>query len=246
MMRLALFDLDHTLLSADSDVLWCDFLIDQGLLDASFRERSEEMAGRYAAGTVIPRDYYDFYAGTLAGFDRCGLGPLRERFLCEVVRPLIPDDARALLKRHRDAGDTLVLTTATNRVVSELTSADLCVDHYICTELEVVDGRFTGRTSGDLNMRAGKVDRLRQWLSELGQPDRLLKEATFYSDSINDAALLSVVRRPVVVDPDLRLQSTAVRKGWAMLRLNRSPAGRPQTEPTPAPSFTLVPHGVSA
>jgi HAD superfamily hydrolase (TIGR01490 family) len=221
-MRLALFDLDNTLLSGDSDVLWCDFLIDQGLLEASFRERSEEMAARYAAGTVIPREYYDFYAGTLAGYDPSDLRPLRERFLCEVVRPRIPEDARALLQRHRDAGETLVLTTATNRVISGLTATDLCVDHYICTELEQVDGRFTGRTSGVLNMRAGKIDRLRQWLSELGQPDRLLKEASFYSDSINDLALLSVVRRPVVVDPDTRLESTALRKGWTVLRLNRS------------------------
>ncbi len=221
-MRLALFDLDHTLLSGDSDVLWCDFLIDQGLLDAGFRERSEEMAARYGAGTVIPRDYCDFYAATLAGYEPSALRPLRERFLRELIRPRIPEDARALLQRHRDAGETLVLTTATNRVISELTASDLGVDHYVCTELEQVDGRFTGRTSGILNMRAGKIDRLRQWLSELGQPDRLLKEASFYSDSINDLALLSVVRRPVVVDPDPRLESTALRKGWTVLRLNRS------------------------
>jgi HAD superfamily hydrolase (TIGR01490 family) len=221
-VRLALFDLDHTLLTGDSDVLWCDFLIDQGLLDNSFRESSEAMAARYAAGTVIPRDYYDFYAGTLAGYEPSRLAPLRERFLRDSIGPRIPEDARALLRRHRDAGDTLVLTTATNRVISELTAADLRVDHYICTELELVDGRFTGRTLGVLNMRGGKVDRLRQWLAELGQPESLLKDAVFYSDSINDLALLSVVGRAVVVDPDPRLESAAVRKGWTILRLNRS------------------------
>jgi HAD superfamily hydrolase (TIGR01490 family) len=222
-MQLALFDLDHTLLSGDSDVLWCAFLVDQGLLDKSFRERSAEMARRYTAGTVTPRQYYDFYAGTLAGHDADSLQPVRERFLTEIVRPRIPDDARALLRRHRDAGDTLILTTATNRIVSERTAADLEVDHYICTEVETVDGRFTGRTAGTLNMRTGKVDRLRQWLTEQQQPERLLKRASFYSDSINDLALLSVVRRPVVVDPDARLESTARWKGWSVLHLNRGP-----------------------
>lgn len=221
-MQLALFDLDHTLLSGDSDVLWIDFLIGQGLREASFRERSDEMAERYVAGTIVPREYCDFYAATLAGRDSTELRPLRERFLREWIRPRIPADARALLQRHRDAGDTLVLTTATNRVVSELTAIDLGVDHYICTELEQVDGRYSGRTAGVLNMRAGKIDRLRQWLSELGETDRLLKEASFYTDSINDLALLSVVRRPVVVDPDPRLESTALRKRWTVLRLNRS------------------------
>jgi HAD superfamily hydrolase (TIGR01490 family) len=222
-MQLALFDLDHTLLSGDSDVLWCAFLVDQGLLDKSFRERSAEMARRYTAGTVTPRQYYDFYAGTLAGHDADSLQPVRERFLTEIVRPRIPDDARALLRRHRDAGDTLILTTATNRIVSERTAADLEVDHYICTEVETVDGRFTGRTAGTLNMRTGKVDRLRQWLTEQQQPERLLKRASFYSDSINDLALLSVVGRPVVVDPDPRLESAALRNGWSVLRLNRGP-----------------------
>jgi HAD superfamily hydrolase (TIGR01490 family) len=220
-LRLALFDLDHTLLSGDSDVLWCDFLVDQGVLETHFRDRAEQIASRYSAGTVIPREYYDFHAGTLTGLDAAALQPLRERFLIDVVRPRIPDDARALLQRHRDAGDTLVLTTATNRVISELTAADLGVDHYICTELEQVQGRFTGRTAGTLNMRAGKIDRLREWLAERGLPDSLLREASFYSDSINDLALLSVVRRPVVVDPDPRLESTAIRKGWTLLRLNR-------------------------
>jgi len=233
MMKIALFDLDHTLLSGDSDVLWCDFLIDQGLLDAGFRERSAKLAAHYAAGTVTPKEYCDFYAATLAGRDASELLPLRVRFLRDVVRPRIPDDARALLQRHRDAGDTLVLTTATNRVISELTATELGVDHYLCTELEQSDGRFTGRTRGVLNMRTGKLDRLRQWLAELGQPERLLKEASFYSDSINDLALLSVVRRPVVVDPDPRLESTALRKGWTVLRLDRRRAGPLETKAPP-------------
>ena len=221
-MRLALFDLDHTLLSGDSDVLWCDFLIDQGLLDPGFRERCMDMAQRYEAGTVTPREYCDLFAQTLVGRDTGELQPLRERFLADVVRPRIPDDARALLQRHRDAGDTLVLTTATNRVVSELTAADLGVDQYLCTELEQVDGRFTGRSAGAVNMRTGKVDQLREWLRATGQPESLLKGATFYSDSINDLALLSIVARAVVVDPDPRLESTALRKGWSVLRFNRA------------------------
>jgi len=221
-MRLALFDLDHTLLSGDSDVLWCDFLIDQGLQAPDFRAQSDDIAARYAAGTVFPMDHCNFYAATLAGLDARTLQPLREKFLREWIQPRIPDDARELLGRCRDAGDTLVLTTATNRAISELTAATLAVDHFICTELEIADGRYTGRTTGTLNMRAGKVERLRDWLDETGRPERLLREASFYSDSINDLALLSAVRQPMVVDPDPRLEATARRKGWTVLRLKRS------------------------
>jgi len=220
-MRLALFDLDHTLLSADSDVLWCEFLIEEGRLDLGFAAQYRAIAQQYDAGTVTPVDYCDFHAATLAGFSPAELLPLRERFFRERIRPRIPDDARDLLQSCRERGETLVLTTATNRVVSELTAADLAVDHYLCTELELVDGLYTGRPRGTLNMRSGKIDRVREWLSESGLPEQLLREASFYTDSINDLALLSAVRKPIVVDPDSRLESTALRKGWTVLRLDR-------------------------
>jgi HAD superfamily hydrolase (TIGR01490 family) len=220
-MRLALFDLDHTLLSGDSDVLWCDFLVGLGLLDASYSERNRRMAAAYTAGVVTPADYCNFYAGTLAGHDEGYWEPVRKRFLRDVILPRIPEDARALLQRHRDQGHTLVLTTATNRVVSALTALDLGVDHYLATDVELVDGRFTGRTQGELNMRTGKVERLRSWLQQRGEPSTVLRQATFYTDSINDLPLLSVVRWPVVVDPDPRLESAALRKGWQVLRFKR-------------------------
>lgn len=231
-MRLALFDLDHTLLSADSDVLWCEFLIAEGRLAPLFAQHYQEMALRYDTGIVTPVDYCEFHARTLAGLTPAELQPLRERFFYERVRPRIPDDSRELLQRRRELGETIVLTTATNRVVSGLTAADLGVDHYLCTELEQrgEGGCYTGRPIGVLNMRAGKIDRLRHWLREAGHPEQMLREASFYTDSINDLALLSAVKRPIVVDPDPRLESTAHRKGWTVLHLNRQFLNLPARE----------------
>ena len=220
-MRLALFDLDHTLLSGDSDILWFEFLAARGLVDNSQRRLFAQLAANYTAGSVTPADYCNFHAGLLAGHTPGTLQPLREAFLAEVIRPRIPADARTLLQSHRESGHFLVLTTATNRVVSELTAIDLGVDDYIGTDLEVADGRYTGRTQGLLNMRIGKVERLRQWLRDRGEDESVLKQATFHTDSINDLPLLSVVRRPVVVDPDPRLASAAMRKGWKVLRFAR-------------------------
>ena len=220
-MRLALFDLDHTLLSADSDVLWCEFLIAEGRLGAEFAEQYQAIAQGYDTGTITPVDYCGFHAATLAGYSPAELLPLREHFFQHCIQPRIPDDARELLQSCHRRGETLVLTTATNRAISELTALDLAVDHYLCTELEIVDGRYTGRPRGTLNMRSGKIERVREWLRESGQPEQRLREASFYTDSINDLALLSVVRKPIVVDPDSRLESTALRKGWSVLRLDR-------------------------
>lgn len=220
-MRLALFDLDHTLLTGDSDVLWCDFLLQHGLLDDGFRARNAQMERDYAAGTVSPAEFCGFFASTLGGHEPAFWAPWRQRFLDEVVRGRIPGAARRLLQQHREAGDTLVLTTATNRLLTELTAEDLGLTHLIATELEVVAGRLSGRTAGVLNMRAGKVERLKHWLDGQGWPQGLLAEAAFYSDSINDLPLLCAVGRPVAVDPDDRLLREAQQRRWPVLRLDR-------------------------
>jgi HAD superfamily hydrolase (TIGR01490 family) len=221
-MPLALFDLDHTLLSGDSDLLWCQFLVERGMLAKRYRESAHGIAERYVAGTVSPPDYCGFYASLTAGWSVADLEGLRTLFFEQVVRPLIPADTRSLLQDHRACGDMLLLTTATNRVVSELTARELGVDHYLCTEVQTSEGRFTGGVEGLPNMGTGKLVRLRAWLAANGRDASELRRAVFYSDSINDLALLSAVGRPVVVDPDPRLEATALRKRWPLMRLRRS------------------------
>jgi HAD superfamily hydrolase (TIGR01490 family) len=220
--RLALFDLDHTLLTGDSDVLWCEFLIEQGLLDrAEFEPRNRAMAERYARGAATSAEFCGFYAETLAGARPDAWQPLRERFLADAIAPRLSAAARALVERHRAAGDRLVLTTATNRYLTELTARELGIGSLLATEVEVVDGAFTGRTHGTLNMREGKVERLRAWLLAQALDDGALAAATFYSDSINDLALLETVGHPVAVDPDDVLERHARRRGWPVLKLER-------------------------
>lgn len=222
-MTLTLFDLDGTLLTGDSDLLWTRFLVDAGVLAAHHFDEAAEFARRYVAACVVPDDFCRFHASLLAGRSADELLPLRQRFLADVVRPRIPAAARRLVQQHRDAGDRLLLTTATHRIVSEFTAQELGFDELLCTELQWHDGRCTGDIVGHANMRAGKLQRLREWLAAQGLPESTLRRATFYSDSFNDLALLSVVGRPVVVDPDNRLRVTAVYKGWQVLRLRPEP-----------------------
>ena len=226
-MRLALFDLDHTLLTGDSDVLWCAFLMGRSVLDrASFELRNRAMERDYQAGTVSTADFCGFYISTLAGRTPAQWQILREEFLRDEVAPRIPAAARALVQRHADAGDLVVLTTATNRFITELTAQHLGIEHLIATECETgVDGCFTGRPRGTLNMREGKVTRLRTWLGERGEGKgaiaSTMANATFYSDSSNDLPLLRAVGHAVAVDPDRKLQAAALDAGWPVLRLRR-------------------------
>ena len=221
-LKLAIFDLDHTLLSGDSDVLWCEFLMDRGVLDrAQFAERNAQVEQAYGAGGITAQAFTEFYLSTLAGRSRAALAALRDAFMAACILPRIPAAARDLVERHREAGDLLVLSTATNRFLVELTAPALGFEHLLATEPDEAGGVFTGRTVGVLNMREGKPERLRQWLAARGLPAAMLAEAAAYSDSINDLPLLQAVGRPVAVDPDARLLAQARAAGWPVLRLAR-------------------------
>ncbi len=223
---LAVFDLDHTLLTGDSDVLWCEFLVAQGLLPPDQLALNARMEADYRSGTVSVQAFSEFYVGTLGARSPAFWAPWRQRFLQEVVLPRIPAAAVALVARHRTAGHTLVMSTATNRVITELTAAALSIPHLIATEAALADGAYTGRTEGVLNMREGKVQRLQAWLAGRGLDDaarqQALASAHFYSDSANDLPLLRSVGHPVVVDPDPRLLAEALACGWPVLRLDRT------------------------
>jgi HAD superfamily hydrolase (TIGR01490 family) len=216
--RLTLFDLDHTLLDGDSDVLWCEFLMDQGVLDrAAFAESNAAMERDYRAGSVSAQAFCDFYVSTLAGRTLAAWAPLREAFLAQVVAPRLWAAGRALVRRHQQAGDVVVMTTATNRVITERTAAHLGVQHLLATECEAdASGVFTGRTVGELNMREGKLLRLQAWLAGRGWALGEL-ESTLYSDSINDLPLLSAVTHAVAVDPDDRLAAVAAQRSWRVM-----------------------------
>jgi HAD superfamily hydrolase (TIGR01490 family) len=217
--KLTLFDLDHTLLHGDSDVLWCEFLMDEGVLErAEFAARNADMEARYKAGTVGVAEFAEFYVGTLAGRAPADWEPLRQRFLGEVVVPRIPGDAMRLVREHLEADDLVVMTTATNRFITELTARHFGIAHLLATEPEVAAGRFSGRTTGALNMREGKVQRLAEWLASRGTALEAF-ESRAYSDSVNDLPLLRAVDHAVAVDPDPRMEAAARQAGWPVLRL---------------------------
>jgi HAD superfamily hydrolase (TIGR01490 family) len=222
--RLALFDLDGTLLDGDTDELWCEFLMAEGFLErAGFAARNRSIADRYAAGAIAPAEFCAFYASTLAGRTPAQWAPLRERFVALVIAPRLGTAAHELVARHRNAGERVVLTTATNRFLTAPIADRLGIaaSDLIATELQLEGGRFSGRNSGILNMREGKVERIEGWLAEQAIAPGALAEAVFYSDSANDLPLLRAVGRPVAVDPDSRLRAEAEKAGWTILRLAR-------------------------
>jgi HAD superfamily hydrolase (TIGR01490 family) len=216
-MRLALFDLDHTLLDGDSDQLWCDFLIEKGLLDkAIFSAKNEAMARDYKTGAVNVQVFCEFYIGTLTLKAPADWEVIRQEFLSTWIAPRLCAGGKAQIKTHQAKGDRVVMTTATNRFITELTAQHLGVQDLIATDAEIQKGLFTGKTAGVLNMREGKVTRLKMWCKAQAL-DWVQLETWGYSDSINDLPLLEAVTHATVTQGDVKLRAEAAKRGWPQI-----------------------------
>lgn len=221
-MRLAIFDLDHTLLAGDSDYLWGRFLVEQGRVDAeSYERQNQAFYEQYRDGTLDIHAFSRFSMAPLAATPLPELLRWREQFLRDKIEPVVAPLAPALLEKHRSQGDTLLIMTATNRFITEPIATLLGVDSLIATDPEFIDGRYTGQLAGIPNFREGKVQRLELWLAaQTIRPTQI----TFYSDSHNDLPLLLRADVPVAVDPDDRLRAEAAQRQWPVISLRGEPA----------------------
>ncbi len=216
-VRLAIFDLDNTLLNGDSDYLWGEFLCDRGIVDRPVYEAANEQFYQdYRKGTLNIDDFLQFALQPLASNEPEQLYRWRDQFIEQKIKPIMLPAAAALVDQHRQAGDRLLVITATNRFVTEPIVELFGIEQLLATTPEMVDGRFTGRYLGAPCFQEGKVTQLKQWLSDSGCS---MEGSWFYSDSHNDQPLLQQVDHPVAVDPDETLERFAQQQGWPIMTL---------------------------
>jgi len=219
-VKLALFDLDNTLLAGDSDYEWGQFLVDRGVLErAAYEAQNAEYFEQYKAGTLDIHEYLGFALRPLAEHRPEDLLRWHGEFMRARIAPMIGVAAQALVGGHLKRGDLCAIVTATNSFVTAPIAREFGVAHLVATEPESRDGRFTGRVAGTPCFREGKIARVEAWLSALGQPLEGFEESAFYSDSHNDLPLLERVSRPVAVDPDPQLAAEAARRAWPVISL---------------------------
>ena len=219
-MKLALFDLDHTILPIDSDQSWGRFTTTLGWTDAvEFNRKNDAFYAHYQAGTLDIHDYVRFATEAFCTRPRDEAEAAHARFMREVIQPAIRAEALALLEKHLAAGEQLLIITATNEFVTRPIAHAFGVEELIAVELVRDDGGwYTGEIQGVPSLREGKVERLQQWLHQRGL-DWDTVETTFYSDSSNDIPLLLRVNHPVATNPDAKLKAFALEKGWPILEL---------------------------
>jgi HAD superfamily hydrolase (TIGR01490 family) len=220
-VKLALFDLDNTLLNGDSDFEWSQFLIRIGVLDRElFEAKNLEFYEQYKAGTLDIQKFLDFQLKPLSRHPRSTLDEWHRQFMRESALPMITQPARDLVKHHQEAGDVCIIITATNRFVTAPIASEFGIEHLIATEPEQNGEEFTGGVAGVPSFREGKITRLDMWLAKRGWTLDSFAETTFYSDSLNDLPLLNLVRHPVAVNPDPTLLAHAQQHGWRVIHLH--------------------------
>ncbi len=219
-MALAIFDLDHTLLSGDSDHAWGQFLVDSKVVEPEHHQRQNDyFYEQYKAGCLDIEEYLAFALKPLTEQPLEKMLTLRETFIEQRIKPLITDKAHALIDKHQQAGDDLLIITATNAFVTRPIATLLGFEELIAPEPEFINGQYTGGITGIPSFQQGKVTRLEMWLAEK-QID--LAGAFFYSDSHNDLPLLNIVDNPIAVDADEILTDTAIRNGWPIISLRNA------------------------
>ena len=218
--KLALLDLDHTLIPFDSDYEWNEFTIALGWRDGdAFRLANEAFFAQYCDGTLNIHDYVRF--ATQAIRDKGAIESIaaRARFMSSTVLKGIKKPALDLVQAHQQAGDEVVIVTATNEFVTRPIADAFGVQELIAIDLaRDALGEFTGDILGTPSFREGKVTRVQAWLEARNLTWQSV-ETTFYSDSMNDLPLLEKVTHPVATNPDVRLRQLATERGWRILDL---------------------------
>lgn len=223
-MRLALFDLDHTLIPFDSGMAWTRFLVAHGVLPPEAPDRYLAYCHEYVAGTL---DIHAMHRVTVAPLSVHSSGQIdawAREFEAEMAAQ-VPPSMQALVAHHREAGDLCAVVTATTRFIAEPFSRLFGITHVVATEAEMKDGLLTGEITGEPCYREHKVGRVQGWLAGLvpPRPDGLqaFEQSWFYSDSRGDLPLLQAVSHPVAVRPDPWLREHALRLGWPVIDLGK-------------------------
>jgi HAD superfamily hydrolase (TIGR01490 family) len=224
MKNLTLFDLDHTLLPLDSDYAWGEFTTQIGWTDpVEFKQRNDEFFAQYKKGELQISEYVRFATAAIKRKGATESIAAHARFMSATIQPAIKKAATDLVAKHRAAGDHIVIVTATNEFVTRPIATAFGIDELIAVQLEKDEteggtGWITGEIKGVPSAHEGKVTRVEAWLSakNLSWQDVY---TTFYTDSINDIALMEKVNVPIATNPDARLRAVAVERGWRILEL---------------------------
>ena len=216
--NLAIFDLDNTILNGDSDYSWINFLIDIDYVDKDeYKKKNQYFYDKYYEGKLDYDEWAEFALSTIKGKRPEEIENLLNKFLSSVIEPMINIYALRLLHNHYHNNDVMLLASATNSVIVTPIAKRLGFKNIVATEVEIVNGVYSGKFQNTPALGEGKLQKVREWMRRNDFSD--FKNTIFYSDSINDFPLLLAVNKAVAVNPDNKLREECEKRSWEIVDL---------------------------
>ncbi|OHD67316.1 MAG: hypothetical protein A2W19_02610 [Spirochaetes bacterium RBG_16_49_21] len=209
-MYVAFFDLDHTILSTSSGRIIVRSLYHHGIISRKQIRRALFLSFIYRTGLLPAEAAVARWTKWFKGISYKIIEAYSAEWLKE-LKPLIREGARREIELHRSNGGSTVILSASPAFICDPIKNFLMMDDVICTELEIMDGRLSGRLKGRYCYGKEKLVRAERYCREGGHR---MAEAYYYADSINDLPVLESVGNPVCVSPDDRLARAARSRGW--------------------------------
>ncbi len=211
----AFFDMDHTVVRGNTASVYLRDMRRRGELSRRNLARMSVVLVRYRMALIDMRDVMARVFEALEGTPEDALRDRCQTLFDREIRPLVSDDARRAVERHRAQGHPTVILTAQTPYLAEPLAREIGCEHVLSTRLEVQGGRFTGRAVLPMCYGDGKVAQASEWARDHGVS---LARSYFYTDSYTDLPMLLAVGEPRAVGPDARLWVAARRRGWPVLR----------------------------
>jgi HAD superfamily hydrolase (TIGR01490 family) len=217
-IKLAFWDMDHTIIDNDCDVSWKDFLVAEGLAPKGDLALKDKFYQDYLDGCL---DFEEFTAFQLREFrDRTPeeMAVIADRHFATHAAHRIYPEAASRIAEQQAAGIPTILLTATNAIIAQPLATRLSLPRVLATELELIAGRYTGAIAGIYCCAEGKVEVLARYANARNCD---LADCAYYGDSSNDVPVLETVGHPHAVNPGEKLRKTAEDKGWPILNFQR-------------------------
>ena len=216
--KLAIFDLDHTILKCNSDHSWLDYLINKGFIKREeYFEQNAEFQKKFREANVNYKEYYEFTIQYLRNKSDDYISNIRSDFMKEIIEPSINIYALRLIHKHYDKDDELLLASGTTSIIAGPIAKRLEFKNVVCTKCEQKNNIYTGKIEDPPSLGEGKLINVQTWMQNNGFSN--FNGTTFYSDSILDMPLLEKVEKPVAVNPDKELLRVSQDLGWEIIDL---------------------------
>jgi XTP/dITP diphosphohydrolase len=216
-VRIVAFDLDGTLLEGHSPVLMLRHLFRQGIIRYSVALQVLWWGVRYRLRMPVEqKTVRGLIFRSFSCFPAAEIDSRMADVYREGVKPRLRPLGLEAIRKHREAGEVVVLVSASFTPILTEVSRDVGADWFICTRMEVKDGRYTGNVVGQPPEGAQKLIQLTAWADAAYQQGGWELVAA-YGDHRSDEPMLAAAREPVAVNPDTGLERAAKREGWRIL-----------------------------